>query len=548
MQIIIPMAGTGQRFLDAGHSSSKPLIEVDGKPIIEHVIDLFPNESNFIFICNKEHLRLSDMRKILENLAPSCRILPIDSHKKGPVYTVLQALNYIDDKDEAIVNYCDFSKYWNYSDFLKHTHVRNADGAISAYKGFHPHMLGSTQYAFIRDDKQWLTEIREKRPFTSNRMEEYASDGTYYFKRGSYIKKYFKMLMEKDININGEYYISMAYNLLKSDGLKVSIYEIQHMLQWGTPEDLEEYGKWSRYFRDIVDPARAKPHRCKGINLIPLAGAGKRFNLGGYSQPKPLIEVSGKPMVIQAAHSLPPSEKYVFVCRKEHVQKYGLDSVITGEFASAEIVELDDLTEGQACTCQLGLANQDQDSPLLIGASDNGFIWDGQKYQNLIKDKSIDAVVWSFRRHPSSMRNPESYGWIRVDENDTVLEVSVKKPISDKPYEDHAITGAFFFRKARYFLEAFEKLRQKNIRVNNEFYVDSVINEIVRSGLKVRVFEVDNYICWGSPDDLKTYEYWQSFFHKNATHPYKLDKDPMMAKTKIAEYEKRYSAFAQEYT
>lgn len=172
MQIIIPMTGIGKRFLDAGYTTPKPLIEVDGKPMIEHVVNLFPEESNFVFICNSVHLRETDMAAILRRIAPGGRIVELSLHKLGPVYAVLQAKDFIDDEDEVIVNYCDFGKYWDYSDFLRHTRQRTADGAVSAYRGFHPHLLGPTNYAFIRDQNQWMLEIQEKKPFTDNRMNE----------------------------------------------------------------------------------------------------------------------------------------------------------------------------------------------------------------------------------------------------------------------------------------------------------------------------------------------------------------------------------------
>ena len=86
-----------------------------------------------------------------------------------------------------------------------------------------------------------MLEIKEKEPFTANRMQEYASMGTYYFKKGAFVKKYFLELMDKEIDLKGEYYVSLVYNLLVEDTLKVSIYDVQHMLQWGTPEDVEEY-------------------------------------------------------------------------------------------------------------------------------------------------------------------------------------------------------------------------------------------------------------------------------------------------------------------
>jgi NDP-sugar pyrophosphorylase family protein len=191
MQIVIPMSGFGQRFIDAGYKDPKPLIEIDGKPIIEHVVNLFPGEENFLFICNSDHLANTNMREILKRIAPQGKIFEIAPHKKGPVYAVSQIFDEIDNEQEIIVNYCDFSTYWDYPDFLKHTRDRKADGAIPSYKGYHPHMLGTTNYAFMRDKEQWMLEIKEKEPFTNNRMQEYASNGTYYFKSGGIVKKIF---------------------------------------------------------------------------------------------------------------------------------------------------------------------------------------------------------------------------------------------------------------------------------------------------------------------------------------------------------------------
>jgi len=528
MQIIIPMSGMGRRFTDAGYTQPKPLINVDGKPIIEHVVNLFPGETNFTFICNSIHLRETDMANVLKDIAPQGEIISIDPHKKGPVYAVLKIVDRINDADEVIVNYCDFSKYWDYNNFLQDTRKRQADGAIAAYKGFHPHMLGSDNYAFIRDKDRWMLQIKEKEPFTNNRMAEYASDGTYYFRKGAFVKKYFKQLIEKDINVNGEYYVSLVFNLLKSDGLSVSIYEIEHMLQWGTPRDLEEYQIWSNYFLHTTKMKDKIKLQKNSINMIPLAGQGKRFLEAGYKVPKPLITIDAKPMILQAATSLPGAERHIFVCMAEHLASFPLEAEIRREYPNAKIVQINKLTKGQACTCEIGLDGEDTESALLIGACDNGMQWDAEEYQSLLDDKKVDAIVWSFRRHPSSERNPQMYGWIKVDKHNNVLGVSVKKQISDDPYNDHAIVGTFYFRKARYFIDALSQMYQKNITVNSEFYVDSCINELICMGLKVKVFEVTDYICWGTPDDLKTFQYWQSFFHKCNWHPYH---SPVLTKT-----------------
>ena len=275
MHIIVPMSGEGKRFLDVGYKVPKPLIKIDGKPIIEHVCNLFPDENKFTFICNSTHLANTNIRQVLLGIKPNANIVEIQNHKKGPVHAVYFAKDLIEDNEEVIVNYCDFGTYWDYKAFLKHTRERNADGAIPSYKGFHPHMLRNSSYAFMRDQKQWMLQIKEKEPFTNNCMEEYASNGTYYFKKGSYVKKYFQDLIDKNVNIKGEYYVSLIYNLLVKDGLKVSIYKIQHMLQWGAPQDVEEYETWSKYFHHaVLEVDKLKPQKYEKIMTVPSDSKG----------------------------------------------------------------------------------------------------------------------------------------------------------------------------------------------------------------------------------------------------------------------------------
>ena len=541
------MSGIGKRFIEAGYKVPKTLIRVDGKTIIEHVCNLFPDENKFTFICNLKHLVDTNIKQVLQSIKPNSNIIGIPNHKKGPVYAVSLVNRLIEDDEEVIISYCDFGTYWDYKNFLKHTRDRDADGAIVAYKGFHPHMLGNTNYAFMKDKKQWMLEIKEKEPFTNNRMNEYASNGTYYFKRGSYIKKFFQKLIDNKISLKGEYYVSLVYNLLVLDGLKVSIYEIQHMLQWGTPQDLEEYSMWSKYFSNILVQKKKLPPRIKSITLIPLAGKGFRFTTLGYKKPKPLLEVSGKPMVIQAVNSLPQSQKLIFVTLKEHLKNYSLEKFLKDEFINPKIISLDNLTQGQAITCSLGLKDEDINSPLLISAADNSIIYDQKKYQKLTEDENVDAIIFTFRNHASSTNNPQMYGWVKTDHKNNAISVSVKVPISKKIHKDHAIVGTFWFKKVNFFNQGLKNLIKKKIKINNEYYVDSLMGELVDLGLNVKVFEVDNYLCWGTPNDYETFNYWQSFFHKAQWHPYNLHKDITVNKEKIEILKKKYTLFKQEH-
>ncbi|MEY8198004.1 MAG: NTP transferase domain-containing protein [Colwellia sp.] len=550
MHIVIPMSGVGQRFIDAGFKDPKPLIEIDGKTIIQHVVELFPGESKFTFICNQTHLDSTNMREVLLTIAPQANVACIDNHKKGPVFAVTNILDAIDDDEEVIVNYCDFGTWWDYKDFLKHTRDRDADGAIPAYKRFHPHMLGSTNYAFMRDEKQWMLEIKEKEPFTDNRLNEYASNGTYYFKKGSYLKKYFPLLMEKDINLNGEYYVSLIYNLLVQDGLTVSIFDIEHMLQWGTPQDVAEYNVWSEYFKKVIQPQAPWQPEKNSTTQIPLAGHGSRFAKEGYTDPKPLLDVSGKAMILQANNQLPKSEHNAYVCLQDHVDRYGVDKAIKHVQPEAHIKVINQVTEGQAITCELGMDNIPDDSPLLIAACDNGMLWNHTQYQALIDNPEIDAIVWTFKGHPGARENPQMYGWVNTTHGGNMIKatgVSVKKAISDTPENDHAIVGTFYFRQSKMFKQALQKLKIDNIRVNGEFYVDSLMGVLMDMDFKVAAFEVDAYIGWGTPNDYETFKYWQSYFHKTQDHPYTIEQDPTVNSEKYSQLCAAFYQFQQEH-
>lgn len=518
IQLIIPMTGIGKRFLDAGYTEPKPLIKVDGKYMIEHVVDLFPGVKDITFIVNDKHIKENNIGNLLRSIYPYCKIYTENNYnRRGPVWAVDKISDFIDKKKETIVSYCDYGTVWSFENFLKKAREGNYDGSIACYTGFHPHMLGKDNYAFCKEENKELIEIKEKEPFTDDRMNEYASNGTYYFKSGEIMAKYFRKLIDLDLSLNNEFYVSMVYNLLLEDGLKVNIFEIEKMLQWGTPYDLEIYKGWSNYFSNLKSPQPEIEHGKDVTLVLPMAGRGSRFSKEGYELPKPLIPVNNKPMIIEAVDCLPKTNKKVFICLEEHVKDHGVDKVLKDYYENTEVMSISKTTEGQACTCELGIKhfNLDLEKPILISACDNGVYYDKVKYMNLVNDKDVDIIVWSFRNNQTSKINPDMYAWLDVDENGFIKHVSCKKFIYDDPLTTHAIIGTMFFRKGKYFMDGLKKNYEENIRTNGEFYVDDVLNQNIKAGLKVKVFEVNNYICWGTPDDYRTYNYWKKYFIKD---------------------------------
>lgn len=241
------------------------------------------------------------------------------------------------------------------------------------------------------------------------------------------------------------------------------------------------------------------------VNLIPMAGAGQRFADAGYTLPKPLIPVAGVPMIVRAAGSLPFADQWIFVCRAEHILDAAIDVELKRHFSPATVLTVDHLTEGQASTCLLAAGELRPDDRLTIGACDNGMTYDPVRLDECWR-AGADAVIWTFRGNAAVLQNPAMYGWVETCANGRVTRVSCKVPISAHPLEDHAIIGAFSFRKASDFLDTARRTIALDRRVNGEFYLDIVLDQAVADGLNVRLLEVNRYVCWGTPEDLEAYK------------------------------------------
>ncbi len=250
-----------------------------------------------------------------------------------------------------------------------------------------------------------------------------------------------------------------------------------------------------------------------------LAGRGKRFSDAGYTIPKPLIEVDGSPMVVSATKDLPKSDKLIFVVSGDYVQNHDIGNTLKKYFPNSEIVVQTVPLQGQAHSALQAKGSVDPESVLTVGACDAGMVFDNQKYEALLADPKVDAIIWAFRNYPPMETRPEAYGWIDTDENGFVKKVQYKVPLSDKPLNDCAVFGSFTYKKAKYCFENAEEMIAKNLKSGAEFSLDECTNVLVKNGLKVKVFEVGVFKCWGTPDELRTYLYWQNYFQGQGKFP-----------------------------
>jgi len=230
--------------------------------------------------------------------------------------------------------------------------------------------------------------------------------------------------------------------------------------------------------------------------LMPMAGEGSRFAKEGYTFPKPLINIAGKPMIQIVVENLDFDCEYIFLVRKSHIEKYAgiietLERITNGKFS---YIIVDGLTEGAACTALLAEECIDNDEDLLIANSDQYIQYQVQNFNMLKNLTNCDSIVYTFNAvHPK-------WSFVKTNSRGFVTEVAEKKPISNI-----ATCGIYWYRKGSDFVKYAKQMIEKDIRVNNEFYIAPVYNELINDGKTLIPFYVDKMWGIGTPEDLNIF-------------------------------------------
>ena len=228
--------------------------------------------------------------------------------------------------------------------------------------------------------------------------------------------------------------------------------------------------------------------------LIPMAGAGSRFEQAGYTFPKPLIEVNGKPMIQLVVENINVDAEHIFIVQKEHYDKYNLQYLLHLISPNCKIVQVDGITEGAACTTLLAKEFIDNDEPLLTANSDQFVDWDSNEFLYAMQADGVDGGILTFESlHPK-------WSFAKVNDSGFVTEVAEKKPISN-----NATVGIYYWAKGSDYVKYAEQMIKEDRRVNNEFYVCPVLNEAIEDDKKVRIFPIENMWGLGTPEDLEIF-------------------------------------------
>lgn len=232
--ILIPMAGAGSRFAEAGYENPKPMIDVNGYPMISHVVDSLHMNGNFVFLVQEKHSKDYDLTTYLSKLchkAPSVTLVELNGLTEGAASTTLLAEHSIDNDNPLIICNSDQIVEWDSKAFLKYAGDRNLDGCIAVFESNEP------RWSYAKtNDEGIVTEVAEKQVISDT-----ATVGIYYWKHGSDYVKYAKQMIADGKRVNGEFYVCPVYNEAIADGKKIGVYKVDTMISLGTPEDLEAY-------------------------------------------------------------------------------------------------------------------------------------------------------------------------------------------------------------------------------------------------------------------------------------------------------------------
>jgi HAD superfamily hydrolase (TIGR01509 family) len=277
-------------------------------------------------------------------------------------------------------------------------------------------------------------------------------------------------------------------------GLLAAARSKAYVMRVGSPKEIT-YININKYLNKEKMNSTPKWKDDKLNVLIPMAGAGSRFEQAGYTFPKPLIDVRNKPMIQVVVDNLNIDANYIYVVQKAHRAKYNLDTLLNLITPGCKIVEVDGLTQGAACTALLAKEFIDNDAPLFFANSDQFVEWDSNEFMYKMNETNADGGIVTFKAiHPK-------WSFAKVNPlTGLVEEVAEKNPISDD-----ATVGYYYWKHGSDFVKYAEQMIEKDIRVNNEFYVCPVFNQAIEDAKEIRTFNVSKMWGLGTPEDLKFY-------------------------------------------
>ena len=504
-QLVIPMSGMGTRFIAAGYGLPKPLIEVAGKPIIQHVLEMYPNWQNILFIVNSEHFnnKKLNLEKKLLQLAPASKTHVVAPHKLGPTHAVLEARDSLINDGPIVINYCDFAGIFDLEEYERK--IFHYDSVLLTYTGFHPHMLRSTKFAYLKKIDNEFVDIQEKQSYTDSPMEEEASAGAYSFRNRQLLLDSIATQIKNGFILNDELYTSLTVKALIQNGGSIASTLMSKFFQWGTPDDLEEFKKQRDYFA-FRNQKRVSNNHVDRVEIL-AAGSGQRFIDAGYKELKPFLPCGKSFLALEALSALGTISGSKGLLLQESFTIP--NEISTSLQENGLVIELvDGLTKGQAASALLALTRVNHGNCIIATCDSLVFPRESDKLAS-IRGKTL--AVWVVNPNLFVKSHPSQFGWVNINDKMEVIKSWVKVE-PDTKSEVMVITGTFIFGDSAEAKLLLSDFISTGMTVNGEYYLDSVLSFAKEKGWTVVALEPEWFVSLGTPDEYETYLYWCSVF------------------------------------
>jgi len=488
MQFLIPIAGRSPFFPSSEFFFPKSLLEVAGRPMIEHVIknlSSIEKNSHFIFVVQGDDVRRFSIDRTLQLLTEGrANIIQLRGETRGALCSALMAVDVIDPSMPLIVSNGDQIIDDDLEAFVKRFRTAAVQAGVVTFDSVHPRW----SYVEVGEDG-YVREAAEKRV-----ISRHAIAGFYYFDTGRRFLDAAMKCIENNASVEGQFYTAPCLNEVILDGGYVASVSVDpdRYHSFHTPEMISRYeATLGGGLACPVDNA-ARP-RVRVV--IPAAGQGSRFRSAGYAKPKPFIDVLGRPMIMHVINNISPVGADVHLLfREEHITA---EAALINDLKHKGITihEVVKVTEGTACTLLLARESIDDETPLLVANSDQFVDFSVDDFFADCISRDLDGSILVFRE-PSK---DSKWSYAKLDDNELVSLVAEKVAISDL-----ATVGVYLFRRGSDFVRGAIDMISRNERVNNEFYTCPVYNYLISKGLRIGVYEVPRAAMHGlgTPEDL----------------------------------------------
>tara|TARA_B100000212_G_scaffold26342_2_gene17515 strand:+ start:555 stop:2078 length:1524 start_codon:yes stop_codon:yes gene_type:complete len=493
--LVIPMCGIGKRFSDAGFINHKSMIEVDGKSMLERVINKFDNINIYLITTKKIESQLS-MNSKWEEVCKKINIIFIDDHKLGPAYSIYKAFDFIPTKIGTYISYCDITWEWSKESLLED----ETEAAIFCHYGFHPHLVNNNFSAFCKPEKnnlRKLNKIKEKESFTNDWMSEPLSIGLFYINDFKKLKIPLNNMIAKNEKVANEFFPSILFNYIKEQGIDVDLISVESFVHYGTVKQLKDIKSWANYFKKS-NPIKIFDYISKKYSAsIMISGSGSRMK-SVSKVPKYLLKAGKFTLIEHVINNLPINKnKLSIICNSKQDFKD-----ISKEIEYFQISK----TKSQFESLLASESFLREKNNFLLCSCDCFGLFNLKEFDSLVNSNSADIIIFGFEPSLIQEQLKSSYSSFTFYKN-TVKDIYVKE-IPNQNFL--GLAGFFWFRNGIILSNALKDYANEINTLNREIIIDDIIKLLNNKKTKILFMQVDKYIHLGTPEEFSEYIYWNS--------------------------------------